>query len=275
MTQSKDGTITLTDGRKDKLISAGGQLSFGAFSGLISGYALRQGGKVVGLLAGTGFMFLQSLAYMGYIEVDWRKVERSYKLFLDKDGDEEVTMKDFKMLFNDTNEMLKFNLPSGAGFTGGLAYGLTGSLRATALAPIAYTGAISAVLGEIPFDILDECEKLGIKTPRDMMANAPSMESLQNSIASMDTLQKLGSRIGGMIKKPADPQVKYQPFLKSLGLQELRDLEANIKHSSQKTEEIPQLKLLGYGGDDKEILLDQIENQKRIIKGRYFVFRFR
>lgn len=29
------------------------------------------------------------------------------------------------IVFNDTNELLKFNLPSGAGFTSGFTYGLT------------------------------------------------------------------------------------------------------------------------------------------------------
>lgn len=126
-----------------KLISAGGQLSFGAAAGLVSGYALRQGGKMIGLVAGTGFMFVQSLAYLGYIEVNWRKVERNYKNILDRNGDGKITSADFKLLFKDTSELLKFSLPSGSGFTSGLAFGLTGSARLMLLAPVSTETVLS------------------------------------------------------------------------------------------------------------------------------------
>mmetsp|Transcript_7817 Transcript_7817/g.8966 ORF Transcript_7817/g.8966 Transcript_7817/m.8966 type:complete len:262 (-) Transcript_7817:849-1634(-) len=252
---------------KAKLASAGGQLSFGAASGLVSGYALRQGGKVVGLLAGTGFLFLQSLSYLGYIEVNWRKVERSYKNILDRNGDGVITSEDFKLLFKDTNELLKFNLPSGSGFTAGLAYGLSGSLRMTALAPVAYGGAISLALGGIPFDIMDECQKLGIATPRDALSSIPVVESIQNNLPSFGTLQKLGSRMQNMSNtRSENPLEKYKPLLKSLELQELRDLEAKVKTSNGL--DVPELDLLGYTVNDKGVLLTQIEEQKKIVKGR-------
>jgi len=39
---------------------------------------------------GGAFIFLQSLAYSGYIQVDWGKVEREYRQVLDLDGDGKV-----------------------------------------------------------------------------------------------------------------------------------------------------------------------------------------
>jgi len=62
---------------------------------------------------------------MGYIEVDWRGVERDYIKVLDKNGDGKITKEDFKLMLDNTTDVLKFNLPAGSGFTAGLAFGLT------------------------------------------------------------------------------------------------------------------------------------------------------
>jgi hypothetical protein len=42
---------------------------------------------------------------------------------MDADGDGELTKDDFKILLNKFIEVCTYNLPSGAGFTGGLALG--------------------------------------------------------------------------------------------------------------------------------------------------------
>jgi uncharacterized membrane protein (Fun14 family) len=51
------------------------KLSFGMFAGYTSGYATKKIGKVAAVLVGVGFIFLQSLASAGYIEIDWLKVQ--------------------------------------------------------------------------------------------------------------------------------------------------------------------------------------------------------
>jgi uncharacterized membrane protein (Fun14 family) len=51
------------------------KLSFGMFAGYTSGYATKKIGKVAAVLVGVGFIFLQSLAAAGYIEIDWLKVQ--------------------------------------------------------------------------------------------------------------------------------------------------------------------------------------------------------
>ena len=51
------------------------KLSFGVFAGYTSGYATKKIGKIAAVLVGVGFIFLQSLAAAGYIEIDWLKVQ--------------------------------------------------------------------------------------------------------------------------------------------------------------------------------------------------------
>jgi uncharacterized membrane protein (Fun14 family) len=52
-----------------------GQLSFGSMVGYTSGYALKKIGKMAAFAIGAGFIFLQSMAAAGYIEVDWMKIK--------------------------------------------------------------------------------------------------------------------------------------------------------------------------------------------------------
>jgi uncharacterized membrane protein (Fun14 family) len=48
--------------------------------------------RIAGVVVGSGFIFLQSLAYSGYIQVDWQKIERGYKSMLNVDEDGEVRL---------------------------------------------------------------------------------------------------------------------------------------------------------------------------------------
>lgn len=58
----------------------------------------------------------------------------------------------------------------------------------------------------------------------------PGLEDFQKKIPSMGSLQELGSRVKSLAI-PTDPKEKYQSYLKSLALQDLRDLEAKGKFS--------------------------------------------
>ena len=110
------------------LAPIGGQLSFGSCLGFCAGFALRFAGKIAAVGVGTTFCVIQGLAYQGYIQVDWRKVERDCVKLLDRDGDGEVTPKDLEIVWRQATDCLKFNLPAGAGFTAGLASGLGANL---------------------------------------------------------------------------------------------------------------------------------------------------
>mmetsp|Transcript_37811 Transcript_37811/g.82959 ORF Transcript_37811/g.82959 Transcript_37811/m.82959 type:complete len:224 (+) Transcript_37811:43-714(+) len=123
----------------DLLVPIGGQLTFGSTLGFASGVALRLAGRVAAVGVGTTFCIIQGLAYQGYIQVDWRRVERSYIHLLDQDQDGRVTASDFAIMFRQTVDCLAFNLPAGAGFTAGLVYGL-GATPKTAMSSAVVAG---------------------------------------------------------------------------------------------------------------------------------------
>mmetsp|Transcript_3587 Transcript_3587/g.9168 ORF Transcript_3587/g.9168 Transcript_3587/m.9168 type:complete len:221 (+) Transcript_3587:124-786(+) len=115
-----------------------GQLSTGALFGYCSGFALQKAGSVAAVMVGAGFTFLQGLAYYGYIDVNWRKVEGDLLSRLDFDGDGEITVKDAHAAFQHLEKVLLFNLPAGAGFTSGLLYGMGGHVRTASKVGLAY-----------------------------------------------------------------------------------------------------------------------------------------
>ena len=95
------------------------QALMGSTLGYASGYTLKLVGRVAAVGVGSGFIMLQGLSYLGYVDVDWRKVERDYTRRLDRDGDGEVSSSDLAAIGRDVGDVLAFNLPAGTGFTGG------------------------------------------------------------------------------------------------------------------------------------------------------------
>lgn len=61
----------------------------------------------------------------GYIDINWKKVEKDVITAVDPDGDGKITKKDFQIWLQRLIATLKYNLPSSAGFTGGFVLGLT------------------------------------------------------------------------------------------------------------------------------------------------------
>eukprot|EP00928_Gymnodinium_smaydae_P070404 TRINITY_DN5424_c0_g1_i1.p1 TRINITY_DN5424_c0_g1~~TRINITY_DN5424_c0_g1_i1.p1 ORF type:complete len:280 (-),score=24.98 TRINITY_DN5424_c0_g1_i1:72-911(-) len=73
------------------LAPLGGQLTLGSTLGFCAGAALRTVGRAAAVGVGSTFCLLQVLAYRGYIQVDWRNIERDYLRLLDRDEDGRVT----------------------------------------------------------------------------------------------------------------------------------------------------------------------------------------
>eukprot|EP00927_Polykrikos_kofoidii_P032573 TRINITY_DN27703_c0_g1_i2.p1 TRINITY_DN27703_c0_g1~~TRINITY_DN27703_c0_g1_i2.p1 ORF type:complete len:244 (+),score=36.78 TRINITY_DN27703_c0_g1_i2:61-732(+) len=121
--QTKD----VTKMAADFLIPLGGQLTLGSTLGWCAGMALRTFGRVAAVGVGGTFCIVQALAYKGFIEVDWRKVEKQYLRLMDKDQDGAIGVHDVTHVWNRAQDVLAFNLPAGAGFTAGLVYGLGGT----------------------------------------------------------------------------------------------------------------------------------------------------
>lgn len=62
------------------------QLSFGAIAGFAAGYALKKVGKVLAVVLGLFFIFLQILAYYGFVRIDWVEVQNSVDPLLGSDS---------------------------------------------------------------------------------------------------------------------------------------------------------------------------------------------
>jgi uncharacterized membrane protein (Fun14 family) len=74
MVQNKPDAVEAAIEKLKPILS---KLSFGAIMGYTSGYATKKVGKVAAFVVGAGFIFLQSLAVAGYIEIDWMKIKDS------------------------------------------------------------------------------------------------------------------------------------------------------------------------------------------------------
>jgi len=104
-----------------------GKISYGSCLGGCAGYALKKMTKAAAMAIGGVFLFLQVLAYKGYIFVDWQKVEKDVVSKLDQDGDGDFDGDDVKILVANMWDFVKFQLPSasgfGLGFVAGFKYG--------------------------------------------------------------------------------------------------------------------------------------------------------
>eukprot|EP00434_Breviolum_minutum_P004887 symbB.v1.2.004312.t1/scaffold188.1/size279614/1 len=130
MTETEQSTLTPAQQAFTELLAPIGGTRFE--SPLIklcfaAGVALRTVGRVAAVGVGCTFCVIQGLAYHGYIEVNWRALEKDYLKMLDKDGDGQVGAGDLAHVWQKTVDCLAFNLPAGMGFTAGLAYGLGAS----------------------------------------------------------------------------------------------------------------------------------------------------
>lgn len=61
----------------------GGQISWGFAMGVCSGFALKKVSKVGAIALGTLFVLMQCASYSGYIDVNYKKLERDLMDFLD------------------------------------------------------------------------------------------------------------------------------------------------------------------------------------------------
>eukprot|EP00164_Ancoracysta_twista_P000766 GFYU01001007.1.p1 GENE.GFYU01001007.1~~GFYU01001007.1.p1 ORF type:complete len:245 (-),score=48.60 GFYU01001007.1:192-926(-) len=100
------------------------QFGFGTVCGLLTGVVLKEIGRRAAFALGIGFLTLQGLSYMGYIDVKWSKVEKDLKDVVDKDGDGNIDASELKDAFNRFCDAMKANLPSSAGFSTGLMLGV-------------------------------------------------------------------------------------------------------------------------------------------------------
>mmetsp|Transcript_39982 Transcript_39982/g.110046 ORF Transcript_39982/g.110046 Transcript_39982/m.110046 type:complete len:194 (+) Transcript_39982:51-632(+) len=100
------------------------KLGFGGIMGVCSGVALKRLGNQAAGAIGLGFIILQGLAYLGYIDIDYGKVKEDAKKMIDQDGDGKITAKDAKLFWRKVKELLTFHLPGMGGFSAGFVLGI-------------------------------------------------------------------------------------------------------------------------------------------------------
>jgi uncharacterized membrane protein (Fun14 family) len=93
-----------------------GQISFGGLAGFAVGYALKKIGRVALVVFGLLFITVQVLAYLGFIEVNWLRIQQVASPVLERSGLEGA----WKGLLG----VLTQNIPFAAAFVPGLLLGL-------------------------------------------------------------------------------------------------------------------------------------------------------
>eukprot|EP00050_Salpingoeca_kvevrii_P020632 m.100812 g.100812 ORF g.100812 m.100812 type:complete len:152 (+) comp8946_c0_seq3:160-615(+) len=103
------------------------QLTMGTVSGACAGYAAKRISRAAAVTVGTVFLGLQALAYAGYIDIHWDRVQAHVVHHLDHDQDGKVGRNDLQTTMNKAMKAMQYNLPSSSGFAvgflGGFALG--------------------------------------------------------------------------------------------------------------------------------------------------------
>lgn len=93
-----------------------GQLTFGGVAGFAVGYAIKTVGRWVAVVLGLLFVAVQILASLGYISVDWTRIQRDVEPYVNNSG--------VQSMWNNLVSLLTNNLPFGGAFVAGLLIGL-------------------------------------------------------------------------------------------------------------------------------------------------------
>ncbi|KAJ0402796.1 hypothetical protein ATCC90586_004893 [Pythium insidiosum] len=101
----------------------GGQISWGFMMGVCSGFALKKVSKVGAVALGTVFILFQCASYSGYIDVNYKKIERDMMDILDVNKDGKFDTKDVDEVYKAVMKVLEFSLPAGSGFGVGFVVG--------------------------------------------------------------------------------------------------------------------------------------------------------
>lgn len=92
--------------------------------GICTGIALKRIGTGAASLVGMGFIILQSLNYMGYITIDYKRIQHDTIRIIDINNDGQFTIADMKIIWEKCKDILTFNLPGASGFSAGFAMGI-------------------------------------------------------------------------------------------------------------------------------------------------------
>ncbi|CAD2217978.1 FUN14 family, putative [Angomonas deanei] len=74
--------------------------------------------------AGLCFVGLQTLAYLGFVSINWTAISGAISDLCDQNGDGKLDMEDVKIFFKKMMGYLSRGLPDAAGFTSGFFVGV-------------------------------------------------------------------------------------------------------------------------------------------------------
>jgi uncharacterized membrane protein (Fun14 family) len=94
--------------------------AFGACVGVASKKLAKDAMYGVGL----AFIGLQTLAYLGYVDINWKRIESDIVKAVDQDGDGKLSISDGTALLGKFLRFLGRGLPNAAGFTTGFYVGV-------------------------------------------------------------------------------------------------------------------------------------------------------
>ncbi|XP_029941764.1 FUN14 domain-containing protein 1 isoform X2 [Salarias fasciatus] len=101
------------------------QLMMGGVTGWCAGYVFQRVGKIAATAVGGGFLLLQIANHSGYVQVDWKKVEKDVnkaKKHLKKKANKAAP--EINTFIEEATDFIKRNIVLSSGFVGGFFLGL-------------------------------------------------------------------------------------------------------------------------------------------------------
>ncbi|XP_040193996.1 FUN14 domain-containing protein 1 isoform X2 [Rana temporaria] len=101
------------------------QIVMGGVSGWCAGFLFQKVGKLAATAVGGGFLLLQIASHGGYIQIDWKRVEKDVnkaKRKIKKQANKSVP--EIHNLIEESTDFLKQNIVVSGGFLGGFLLGL-------------------------------------------------------------------------------------------------------------------------------------------------------
>ena len=108
----------------DKCSPIVGPLGFGGLIGFCTAVVFKRVSVQAAYGVGICFIGLQTLNYLGYVQINFLKVQKDAIEILDADHDGKLTSKDLIIIWRNLKNILISNVPSAGGFSAGLALGL-------------------------------------------------------------------------------------------------------------------------------------------------------
>lgn len=99
-------------------------MGFSGAMGFTCGYALKKVGEKAAYSIGVMFITIQTLQYLGYITIDYGKVQDDVEKSLDVNNDGKLDVNDFLIIWRELKAVLTASLPSASGFVTGMAMGM-------------------------------------------------------------------------------------------------------------------------------------------------------